>query len=539
MVELLRRPTARRSRRGLPWPAVVGVGVGTFLVGGFVVVSNAAESLSETIGLSGDRGEAVQEVEEPTVELDEAIAACDIGAAGDSLGKEGWTGEPDDSVRSIPCGPAFVEQLLDAGASSDSYDEGIERWALHRAVTRGDDATVALLLDRGADPSAVTDDGSTGLHLLTGTVTSEISLFGWHDEDVERIDENVRVAIAGRLLAAGADPNAEDRNDSTALAGTASSSDGPLVDLLLAAGAAAGDTTLLAASFVGNLPVVERLLAAGADPDLPSDRGHTPLVRAVARGHVDVVARLLANGASPEARAQVRTEELLLFALGIVGGPEQTSPTQRIDVLGPALGLDPDWSSSLRGEVGVFSPLYMAVAAGNDDIIRLLLDAGADPAVATEPAGHLPADAALLLKSARPRRRAPSRRRLTPCTNERRSTPRAEQRAPQERSRAQQVRTAQVSLRLPRIFSRSERSSRENVRTRPITTSARITNPVIWPAAKAVEASTAPILSDQPDPAVHSALSGTEAAPQVTGSGGRWRRSTTGRARRAHVRAAR
>lgn len=107
-------------------------------------------------------------------------------------------------------------------------------------------------------------------------------------------------ALVALLLAAGADAQAVDNTGWCPLVFVASSGQLPLLDLLLAAGAApnpaptqdgGGWTPLARAAYRGHGAVVARLLAAGADPAVPAG-GRTPAEHAAAGGHVDVAAEL-------------------------------------------------------------------------------------------------------------------------------------------------------------------------------------------------------------------------------------------------------
>jgi hypothetical protein len=92
-----------------------------------------------------------------------------------------------------------------------------------------------------------------------------------------------------------------------------------------------GITSLMSASYVGALPLVEDLLARGAPVDARDERDYTALTFAAQAGHVEVVRRLLAAGADLESR----------------------------DELGD-------------------TPVLMASWSGHPDVVRLLLLAGAD-----------------------------------------------------------------------------------------------------------------------------------------------------------------
>lgn len=82
-------------------------------------------------------------------------------------------------------------------------------------------------------------------------------------------------AQVGRLLDAGAPPDAK---------------------------AQGGETALMRAAARGHREVVERLIAAGAKVDATTDAGNTALMFAAARGHVELLQLLLARGARAEHR---------------------------------------------------------------------------------------------------------------------------------------------------------------------------------------------------------------------------------------------
>jgi ankyrin repeat protein len=63
-----------------------------------------------------------------------------------------------------------------------------------------------------------------------------------------------------------------------------------------------GMTALAYAAVVGNQPLIERLLAQGADIDAANNYGFTPLMQAANFDHAEVVELLLRNGANPNCR---------------------------------------------------------------------------------------------------------------------------------------------------------------------------------------------------------------------------------------------
>ncbi len=60
---------------------------------------------------------------------------------------------------------------------------------------------------------------------------------------------------------------------------------------------ALGDTPLHVAVIRGEFPIVQLLLQAGAEADLPGEHGYTPLHEAVSRQQVEIARLLIGHGA--------------------------------------------------------------------------------------------------------------------------------------------------------------------------------------------------------------------------------------------------
>jgi ankyrin repeat protein len=191
------------------------------------------------------------------------------------------------------------------------------------------------------------------------------------------------VASVDRLLsdAGGAGVDEVDDDQRTALYCAARGGSPAVVERLLAAGAdpdranAAGDTPLLWAAQQGDLPTAELLLDHGADVDHATDAGHTPLLRAVYGGHEDLVARLLAAGADPDVPAGIDSVEAELLLSGVLAGEPLTAdrdPWSQTPVGGTA-NLPPVTGGP---EDGV-TALHVATALGRDDLAATLIAAGA------------------------------------------------------------------------------------------------------------------------------------------------------------------
>ena len=165
--------------------------------------------------------------------------------------------------------------------------------------------------------------------------------------------------LVRKYLAAGADPDARNKN---------------------------GGTPLHMAAGKGHSEAIAALIDAGADPDARNKNGETPLRMAAGKGHSEAIAALIDAGADPDARNETG-ETPLHMAAG-------KGPSEAIAALIDA-GADPD----ARNENGN-TPLDMAVFWGHTTAIAALIDAGADPDARNEN-GNTPLDMAAQGQAAR------------------------------------------------------------------------------------------------------------------------------------------
>jgi ankyrin repeat protein len=160
-------------------------------------------------------------------------------------------------------------------------------WAEFTAASEGDSAAVQAFLEQGADVNARDQWERTALYYAAEK---------GHKEVVEL------------LLEHGADVNARDQGGRTALQHPAEKGYEEVVELLLEHGAdvnACGDwgwTPLHSAVNNGHDEIVELLIAKGANVNPRDGDVRTPLHYAVEKGHTDIVELLITGGANVNAR---------------------------------------------------------------------------------------------------------------------------------------------------------------------------------------------------------------------------------------------
>ncbi|MEO6246397.1 MAG: ankyrin repeat domain-containing protein, partial [Opitutaceae bacterium] len=281
---------------------------------------------------------------------------------------------------------AVAQRLLKAGTKVGANRYGVT--PLIAACRRGDAAMIKLLLEADADVNGTTPDGRTPLMVAAQTGKPEA----------------VRI-----LLARGADPNARERSQSqTALMWAAAEGHVDAVQVLLGTGvdrharSKSGFTAFLFAVRSGHSGVVQALLAAGISanetliPDPKAPSGASALAVAVTNLHYELGALLLSAGADPNYTWQGRTVLHLLTWVSRPGAgsndpaPEgsgtmdraafvRTLVKQGADVNRPMTSGrgGPRTVLNLRGA----TPFLLAARTADAELMRLLVELGADPLI--------------------------------------------------------------------------------------------------------------------------------------------------------------
>ena len=177
-----------------------------------------------------------------------------------------------------------IKQHLDAGAKVDVKDDKFIGTFLHWAAAGGQNEIVKLLIAKGADVSAKTDNGVTPLHSAAR---------GGQKEIVEL------------LIAKGEEVNVKSSSGYTPLHSAASYGQKEIVELLITKGADVSAKTdngvtplhFAGGSTVGSMEVAGLLIAKGADVNARDNYGDTPLHKSAYALNYPRVRLLLSNGA--------------------------------------------------------------------------------------------------------------------------------------------------------------------------------------------------------------------------------------------------
>jgi ankyrin repeat protein len=261
--------------------------------------------------------------------------------------------------------PALVKKLLAAKADPNIALPSGET-PLMTAASRGNLETVRALLQGGANPNAKENNG--------GHTALMFALSEKHAD------------VVAALVKGGADVNLGAKSGFTPLMFAAQQNDVDSGSILVKAGAkpnmaqpGSGTTPLLIATAMSSVKSVDFLLENGANPNAADSNGYAPLHKAVRDSDygiatenkdaiLQVVKSLLKHGANPNQRiAQDKAkaaEEIKRGANAFEGRRTALTVTEVL----------------LQGS----TPVLLAAEVNNLDVIKALVEAGADPNIPTE-----------------------------------------------------------------------------------------------------------------------------------------------------------
>ena len=301
----------------------------------------------------------------------------------------------------------FAAERDDAEFASLLIREGANVNAVNRfgvppllvACSTGSAATIEVLVKAGADPNSALPEGETALMAAARAG---------------------RLAPVKLLLASGANANAREAwRSQTALMWAASEGHAEVISELagagadLAARAVGGFTPLLFAVRGGHVDAVRVLLAAGAGINDPGSDGTSALSLAIINAHFELAALLLDGGADPNAadpRGSALHAVTWMRNTGYTAAPPRV-PTGTLDSLDlarallkrganpnariawkevpfdrdrgtvkspPSISIGRNWLSFVGA-----TPFFLAAKGADLPLMRLLVDAGADPLLPT------------------------------------------------------------------------------------------------------------------------------------------------------------
>ena len=268
-----------------------------------------------------------------------------------------------------------AKYLLDHGADVNAPGSNNSR-PLIAAAQNGHKAMVELLLARGADANA------GNLNSLYEAVSRGFT------------------GVAEVLLANKADVNLRDHPSGSPrpLHAAAKNGNTNLIQLLISHGAdvnvvdGRGRSPLEYAAVENQTNTVRMLLAAKADIELRDKEGNAALHLAADAGHPETVSLLLNSGASVDPTNENNNTPLLLAvaARAKLNPPVSLTVAKFRDCVRVLLehkanpnhpGLFPNWRPNMQQNSSRWTgpPLFFAVAVQDNVILKLLLDAGANP----------------------------------------------------------------------------------------------------------------------------------------------------------------
>ena len=286
-----------------------------------------------------------------------------------------------------------ADLLIQAGANVNAAtDYGVT--ALSLACTNGSAAMVEKLLKAGANPNATLLRTAETVLLTcarTGNADAVKSLLA-HGADVNAKEnwrgqtalmwavEQNHLEVARALIEHGAEVRARSKSGFTPLLFAARLKDVDFARILLAAGASVNEATpedgpaLVVASASGHEALSIFLLEKGADPNVADALGFTPLHYAAQKGLSDLSAVEYKSSFLPPPDMPELGKALL--ARG-------ANPNARIGKDYPPHTRAPFRQTSAKSLVGA-TPFFLAAAAGDGNLLRLLKAGGADPLLATK-----------------------------------------------------------------------------------------------------------------------------------------------------------
>ena len=272
----------------------------------------------------------------------------------------------------------MTDMLLRAGADAKAANE-FGATPLYAAAAEADLPMTQKLLGAGADPNTALLSGETPLMQAA---------------------RRGNVEVVHALLAAKADPNAKEKNGGQnalmwALAQRQAATAQELIrgGADVQAGSKSGFTPLMFAAQQGDVDSLKILLSAGAKPEGYEAGTVTPLIIAAAMNHVQAVDLLLDNGANPNTVDWRGYNALLLVVRDSHYGQDLANKDKVLAIVKSLVAHGVNVNLRLKQPKAITAndvsldgatAVLLAAEVNNTEVVKVLLDAGADPRITTE-----------------------------------------------------------------------------------------------------------------------------------------------------------
>ena len=297
----------------------------------------------------------------------------------------------------------LIGQLINGGTEVNVIDI-LGRTASHYAVSRNNQEALKLLLDNGADPNLTDNAGNTLLDL-------------WHEHENKEMLTLLHAAGAKPSFTKAEEeqpapsheentdppPKAATKNSAQDLWQAAANNDRASTERLLIAGAnataknAEGKAPFEVAREAEHAALAAILLRAAAGINGRDNKSWTPLMWAIAADEWDLVREFIREGAhivafrrqsaldlAKEMKSEAKLIEVFIAEKGVdavVGEHGHTilmSAARRGNPEIVKLLIDSGADINIRGSISGVTALMVAVGWGHTEIIKLLIDNGAD-----------------------------------------------------------------------------------------------------------------------------------------------------------------
>lgn len=251
----------------------------------------------------------------------------------------------------VEAGHDVIAQLLMGIAPQEIWYDSAVRAA---ASTERASDLLQTLLETGEPEMRPRDSGGNELLILAATSGCE---------------EQVKI-----LLAQETDPDLQDQNGRTVLSLAAENGLLDAVGVMLKLGTInadlpddSGRTPLSWAAEKGHAQVARLLIEADVDPDSTDKRGRTPLLYAIEAGHEAIVSLLLERPVNADRVEEGKDYQRSLLAVAAELGHRAIVEM----LLAKNVCVESDYDDC--------TPLMLALDNGHEDVLKLLVEHGADP----------------------------------------------------------------------------------------------------------------------------------------------------------------